>query len=170
MDHVSASSVAPEVARARRKHMRDKARGRQVATLRPEEYQTHQWLDRSFVLPIGLNGVTEVPSQFVPHHNDHQVRGAAPAAESEANPAKQFVRLSGPEVDFAKVIRRADVARTAARTAAGASGTTALMLTAYLLTSSPVVLGMTISFGLVSLIAIVLRVRLTNAALPRIDR
>jgi hypothetical protein len=79
------------------------------------------------------------------------------------------VRPPTPDVDFARVIRRVDLSRSAARAAMGSTGITGLLLIAYLLTSSPVVLGMAISFGVVALMAVAIRVRLATAGIPHLD-
>ncbi|MET0999480.1 MAG: hypothetical protein ABWX73_12240 [Marmoricola sp.] len=172
MDQVSADDTSTEVVRARRKRMRAHARGLRSATApRSDEYQTPEWLDRSFVLPLTVPEVSDVPSQSVPHHDDYEaevVEAATATPEVETAPA--FVRPPTPEIDFARVIRRADLSRTATRTAMGSTGITGLVLIVYLLTSSPVVLGMAISFALVALVAIGVRIRTATAAIPYLDR
>ena len=170
MDQVSENGTSAEVVRARRKRMRATARGQRVASPRADEYQTPQWLDRSFVLPLSPPEVNGVPSQSVPHHDDYDTGAVGATAEPETDPAPPFVRPASPEIDFAKVIRRADLSRSATRTAMGATAVTGLVLIAYLLTSSPVVLGMTMSFGLVALVAIAVRIRLATAPIPHLDR
>ncbi len=172
MDQVSADDTSTEVVRARRKRMRAQARGlRTTAAPRSDEYQTPEWLDRSFVLPLTVPEVSEVPSQSVPHHDDYEAEIVEPiAATAEVSAAPAFVRPPTPEIDFARVIKRADLSRTATRTAMGATGITGLVLIAYLLSSSPVVLGMAISFALVALVAIGVRLRLATASLPHLDR
>lgn len=171
MDQVSADDTSTEAVRARREHMRVQARGRRrAAAPRTDEYQTPEWLDRSFVLPLAAPKVSAVPSQSVPRHDDYEaeiVEAHAATAEGDAAPA--FVRPASPEIDFARAIGRTDLGRTATRTAMGAAGITGLLLVVYLLTSSPVVLGMAISFALVALVAIGVRVRLATAAVPHLD-
>jgi hypothetical protein len=172
MDQVSKDDTSTEVVRARRRRMRAQARGlRPAAPPRSDEYQTPEWLDRSFVLPLTVPEVTDVPSQSMPHHDDYEaeiVETPHAAAEVEAAPA--FVRPPTPEIDFARVIRRADLSRSAIRTAMAATGVTGLVLIVYLLTSSSLVLGMAISFALVALVAVGVRVRLATAAIPHLDR
>jgi len=172
MDQVSADDTSTEAVRARRKRMRAQARGlRPAAPPRSDAYQTPEWLDRSFVLPLTAPEVTDVPSQSVPHHDDYEAEIVDPhTATADVAATPTFVRPPTPEIDFARVIRRADLSRTATRTAMGATGITGLVLIAYLLTSSPVVLGMAISFALVALVAIGVRFRLATAAIPHLDR
>lgn len=171
MDQVSRNETPHEVVRARRKRMRATARGLRVAPPRADEYQTPAWLDRSFVLPLTEPEVNELPSQSVPHHDDYEAQlDQTPAAAPEADPTPAFVRPPTPEIDFARVIRRADLSRSATRTTIGATGITGLVLIGYLLTSSPVVLGMAISFALVALGAMVVRLRLAAAGIPHLDR
>lgn len=171
MDQVSADDTSTEVVRARRKRMRANARGLRSATApRSDEYQTPEWLDRSFVLPLTVPEVSDVPSQSVPHHDDYEAEVVEPEAADPEVAAPAFVRPPTPEIDFARVIRRADLSRTATRTVMGSTGITGLVLIVYLLTSSPVVLGMAISFGLVALVAIGVRIRTATAAIPYLDR
>ncbi len=170
MDRVSENDTSTEAARARRKRMRATARGLRVVPPRADEFQTPEWLERSFVLPLTVPEVTGLPNQSVPHHDDHEAALAeTPAVEPEVDPAPVFVRPATPEIDFAKVIRRADLGRTATRTAMGATAVTGLVLIGYLLTSSPVVLGMAISFGLVAAVAAAVRIRLSTAGIPHLD-
>jgi len=171
MDQVSQSDTSTEDVRARRKRMRATARGQRVASPKADEYQTPEWLDRSFVLPLTVPEVNELPSQSVPHHDDYEAALAeTPAAEPAVEAAAVFVRPTTPEIDFARVIRRADLSRSATRTAMAATAITGLVLIGYLLTSSPVVLGMAISFTLVALVAVAVRVRLATAGIPHLDR
>lgn len=170
MDQVSTGDTTSDVVRARRKRMRAEARGLRPA---PESdgFQTPQWLDRSFVLPLTVPEATDVPSQSVPHHDDFENRpDAGPVPEPAAQTEPSFVRPPTKEIDFARVIRRSDASRTATRTAAASTGVTGLVLIVYLLTMSSVVLGMAISFGLVSLVAIAVRVRLATAPIPHLNR
>ncbi len=171
MDQVSHNDTSNEVVRARRKRMRAAARGLRVLPPRTDEYQTPEWLDRSFVLPLTVPVVNGLPSQSVPHHDDDEAPVVeTPAAAPESHDAPAFVRPATPEIDFAKVIRRADLSRTATRTTIGATGITGLVLIGYLLTSSPVVLGMALSFALVALVAAAIRIRLATAGIPHLDR
>lgn len=167
MDQVSASDTANDVVRSRRKRLRAEARG--LPATEPDGFQTPQWLDHSFVLPLTAPEVSDVPSQSVPHHDDFESRsdGSADPA-SAAGPA--FVRPPTKSIDFARVIRRADLSRAATRTAlASTSVAGLLLLLAYLLSLSAVVLGMAISFGLVALVATAVRVRLATAPIPHLD-
>lgn len=171
MDQVSAGDTSTEGVGARRERMRTAARGLRVTPPQPDAYQTPQWLDRSFVLPLTEPDMTDVPSQSVPHHDDFRAGPVeTPAVEPGAEPAPVFVRPATPDIDFARVIRRADLSRSTTRTAMAATALTGLLLIGYLLTSSPVVAGMAISFALVALGAVAVRVRLATAPIPHLDR
>lgn len=169
MEPVSAGDTTRDDVRARRARMRESARGLHPSTPRTDGFQTPEWLDRSFVLPLTEPEVTDVPSQPVPHHDDYEAV-EAPAPKAVAEPAPAFVRPPTPEIDFARVIRRSDLSRTATRVTMGATGLTGLLLIVFLLTSSPVVVGMAISFGLVAAVAIVVRVRCATASIPYLQR
>jgi hypothetical protein len=178
MDQVSAGDTASDAVRARRRRMRAEARGLRFVP-ESEEFQTPQWLDRSFVLPLTVPEASDVPSQSVPHHDDfaEQPSGAPapetvgePVAAPAAGPGTPFVRPPTREIDFARVIRRADQRRTASRTAMAATAVAGLLLIAYLLSSAAVVLGMAISFALVAVVAVVVRVRLAAVPIPHLDR
>lgn len=171
MDQVSAGDTSTESVRARRRRMRATARGLHAAPPRPDAYETPQWLERSFVLPLTEPDVTDVPSQSVPHHDDDRAALlSTDAVAPEADPVPAFVRPATREVDFARVIRRVDLSRSATRTAMASTAITGLLLIGYLLTSSPVVLGMAISFALVGLGAVAVRLRLATAPIPHLDR
>jgi hypothetical protein len=169
MDQVAAGDTTSDVVRARRKRMRAEARGLRPAP-KSDGFQTPQWLDRSFVLPLTVPEATDVPTQSVPHHDDFENRPDAGVPEAAAQTEPSFVRPPTKEIDFARVIRRSDVSRTATRTAMASTGVAGLVLIAYLLTMSSIVLGMAISFALVSLVAIGVRVRLAIAPLPHLNR
>lgn len=96
---------------------------------------------------------------------DNVPAGDAAADVTGEGPAA-FVRSSGPEIDFAKVMSRSDLSRTASRSALISSGLTGLALIGFLLTMSPLVLGMAIAFGMVALVAVMVRVRLETAHVP----
>ncbi|MCW2847547.1 MAG: hypothetical protein JWR90_1521 [Marmoricola sp.] len=171
MDQVSADDTARADLGSRRRRMRASARSLHPGpATRPDGFQTPEWLDRSFVLPLTEPEATDVPTQPVPHHDDDEERpptGAAP--ESGAEPAPAFVRPPSKEIDFARVIRRSDLSRTAIRAAIVSAGAAGLVLILFLLTGSPVVLGMAIAFGIVSLGALGARVRLATAPIPHRD-
>jgi hypothetical protein len=172
MEQLSDGDTARDSVRSRRRRMRESAR-----TLHPSAspsshlFQTPEWLDRSFVLPLTEPEVTDVPSQSVPHHDDfEEALPASPAPESEADPAPAFVRPPSTEVDYARVIRRSDQSRAASRTAMISTGVAGLILIMFLLTGSSVVLGMAIAFAAVTLAAIGVRIRLATAAVPHLER
>ena len=174
MDQVPAGGTSRDISsdtvRARRGRMRAQARGRRpAASPETDGFQTPQWLERSFVLPLSEPEVTDVPSQPVPHHDDYETPGD-PAPEAVEDASGTFVRPPTREIDFARVIKRSDQGRTATRTALGAIGISGLLLIAYLLAGSPVVLGMTLAFALIALVAVGVRLRLATAAIPHVDR
>jgi hypothetical protein len=177
MDQVTAGDTARDAVRVRRRRMRAEARGLRFVP-ESEEFQTPQWLDRSFVLPLTVPEASDVPSQSVPHHDDfaEQPSGATapeavgePVASPAAGPGTPFVRPPTKEIDFARVIRRADQRRAASRTAMAATAVAGLLLIAYLLSSAAVVLGMAISFALVAVVAVGVRVRLAAVPIPHLD-
>ena len=175
MDQVPAgetsSDISSDTVRARRGRMRAQARGRRPASPESDVFQTPQWLERSFVLPLTEPEVTDVPSQPVPHHDDFE-HDATPDAvpEAKAEPEPAFVRPATPEIDFARVIKRSDVSRTASRAAVSATAAAGLVLILYLLVHSPVVLGMALSFALIALVAVAVRIRMATAPLPHRQR
>jgi hypothetical protein len=182
MDQVSAGDTASDAVRVRRRRMRAEARGLRFVP-ESEEFQTPQWLDRSFVLPLTVPEASDVPSQSVPHHDDFAEQPSGrpapetvsetvgePVAAPAAGPGTPFVRPPTREIDFARVIRRADQRRTASRTAMAATAVAGLLLIAYLLSSAAVVLGMAISFALVAVVAVVVRVHLAAVPIPHLDR
>jgi hypothetical protein len=79
------------------------------------------------------------------------------------------VRPTTPEIDFARVMMRSDLGRTAARAAIASSGLAGLTLIVHLLTSWTLVLGMTVAFGVVALAAVAVRVHLATTPLPHVD-
>lgn len=162
--------VSNETVRSRRGRMRAQARGRRTAAHpEPDVFQTPLWLEQSFVLPLSEPGVTDVPGQQVPHHDDYGTAGDAGPGTS-AEDSASFVRPPSPEIDFARVIKRSDQGRTATRAALVATGVTGLLLIAYLLAESPIVLGMTLAFALIAVVAVGVRLRLATAAIPHVDR
>ena len=170
MNQVSAGENLTETVPARRKRMRAQALGLRPAPLRPAEFQTPQWLDTSFVLPLTAPEAVDVPSQAVPHHDDEAELVESPMPESRMEGPPAFVRPPSREVDFARVMKRSDLGRTSARTVISSGGMAGLVLVVYLLTSSPVVLGMAIAFGLIAIAAAGVRIRLALARLPYLDR
>jgi hypothetical protein len=173
MDQPSAGETTSDSVRTRRGRMRTQARAlRPVASPEPDGFATPEWLERSFVLPLSRPAVTDVPSQSVPDHDKlfeaHLV--GSPAPEAAAEPAPAFVRPPSREIDFARVIRRADLSRTATRAAMASTGIAGLALIAYLLTTSAVVLGMAIALAGVALVAVGVRVRLATAPIPHLER
>ena len=181
MDPVPAGDTTSATVRARRKWMRAQARALHPRTTPESEvFATPEWLDRSFVLPLTrpeATGVpsqeaTGVPSQPTPHHDDYETEAVAspPEPQPAAEPGLTFVRPATRQIDFARVIRRSDLSRASARAVLGSTGLAGLVVIAYLLTSSPVVLGMAIAFVLVAIVAVVVRLRCANASIPYVER
>jgi len=169
MDKAAKGDTATDRARVRRKRMRSQARGLRP-TSPPDGFATPEWLDRSFVLPLTRPEVTDVPSQSMPEHDSFAEPRlhAGTGPESAAEPTPAFVRPPSHDVDFARVIKRADRSRLATRTAAATTATACLALIAYLLTSSPVLLSMTVLAAAGGLVALVVRLSLSSAAIPHV--
>lgn len=152
---------------ARRRRMRDTARADAKARRsrnRPQ-YQTPQWLDRSFVLPLSGPGVSAMPAQPLPHHDDlaHLVESAPATAPG------LFVRPPSKEIDFARVIRRAEGARHAGRTAVASTGITGLAVLGYLITGSSVALAVMLVAAVLALVALAVGRRLSAAPIPHLE-
>jgi hypothetical protein len=170
MDQVSTGGTSRDTVRARRKRMRTEARSLRRSAP-PDRFETPEWLDRSFVLPLTEPEVSDVPSQSVPHHDDFRAPHPAEVSTPETGTAERaFVRPPTPEIDFARVIRRSDLSRTASRAILGSTGLAGLSLIAFLLTSSQILLGMAIAFIVVTLVAVGVRLRLATASIPHLDR
>jgi len=180
MDPVPAGDTSSDTVRARRKRMRAQARALYPGTSPESEvFQTPEWLDRSFVLPLtrpAATGLTRqeatgVPSQPTPHHDDDETQAGASTPEPAQAPeeAPTFVRPAIREIDFARVIRRSDLRRTSTRAVLLSTGLAGLVVIAYLLTSSPVVLGMAIAFILVAIVAVVVRLRCGTSSIPYVE-
>jgi hypothetical protein len=172
MDHAPTGETSDDSARARRRRMRADARALHPGASRGSDgFQTPEWLDRSFVLPLTRPDATpsvlsrSVPKQSSPHHDDYE--SAKPG--EQRGQTVPFVRPTTPEVDFARVMRRSDLGRTAARAAVASSGLAGLTLIVHLLTSWTLVLGMTIAFGVIALVTVAVRVHLVTAPLPHVD-
>ena len=168
MDEISTGDTTSDATRARRKRMRADARGlRLVASPDSDRYQTPEWLDRSFVLPLTRPEVTGVPSQSAPDHDNFpEVRlreSAVPAQEA-------FVRPPSREIDFARVIKRADLGRKATRLAMASTGIACVALIVFLLTSSSVLVTVAIAAAVTALVCVGVRVRLSTAPIPHLER
>jgi len=180
MDPVPAGDTSSDTVRARRKRMRAQARALHPATSpKSEVFETPQWLERSFVLPLTKPVATDVPSQPTPHHDDYEpepgpepetVESTTPEPGQAPVPAPAFVRPADREIDFARVMWRSDLSRTSTRAVLGSTGLVGLVLIAYLLTSSRVVLGMAIAFSLMAVVAVVVRVRCATSSISYVER
>jgi hypothetical protein len=161
--------------------MRDEARS-QHAVQSPaiDRYQTPAWLERSFVLPLTQPEASDVPSQPVPRHDDDPGRIPEPRVIERLEPDTiglpmqpapiKFVRPPSDDIDFARVVRRADLCLLAGRLSWAATGLAGLALIVFLLLSSVVALALVIAFALASLVAFAVRMRLSRAAIPRLQR
>jgi len=196
MDHVSAGEAQREVVRDRRRHMREQARSHRAVPV-SDRYQTPEWLERSFVLPLTkpeASDVTshDVPSQPLPSHDDDTAehirrvidgyaedrpdiplqRPVDPPVEPSPTElgAADFVRPPSQDVDFARVVRRADLCRRVTRLHWLATGLAGLALVLYLLMSSVLLLGLVIVLALVAVVTFAARVWLNRAPVPRLRR
>jgi hypothetical protein len=171
---LSADRTSRESIRARRKQLRADARGqRRVTGAVPDRFQTPQWLERSFVLPITDRGVT-VPSQSQPHHDNFSEAPNAerptPGAKVDPAAAPTFVRPPSQNIDFARMIKRSDLCRTASRAAVASIGFAGFALVIFLLTMDPVPLEAAIVCVVLAVIAVGVRVRLVTAPVPHLER
>ncbi|HWM38269.1 MAG TPA: hypothetical protein VNS49_14250 [Streptomyces sp.] len=172
MDQHSADGRARPSVRARRRQLRADVRAERRAGVVPDRFQTPQWLERSFVLPVTDGGVT-VPSQPQPHHDDYPETSTAerPAATGgETDPAAPFVRPPSQEIDFARMIKRSDHCRTASRVAMASIGFAGLALVAFLVTMNRVPFMVAIGFAVLAAIAAGVRVRLVTAPVAHLAR
>jgi hypothetical protein len=175
MDHVSARDTARLGAHNRRWRMRERARARHAAPARASDrYQTPEWLDRSFVLPLTSPDMSDVPTQPVRRHDDDPAPepGLAPRLEASVPAASQapFVRPPSEHIDFATVIRRSELCRQATRLHWLATGLAGLALVVFLLVPSTVAVATAAVFAAVAVGAFVVRLRLTRAPVPTVRR
>lgn len=185
MDHVSTGDATINGVRSRRRRMRDQARSRRAGQAPvSDRYQTPEWLERSFVLPLTQPESNDVPSQPVRRHDDDPVRlPEAPVSPLEALPGTPepvprpegpsgptFVRPPCEEIDFARVIRRADLTRNVTRLHWIATGLAGVALVVYLLVSSMWILDLVIVLAVVAVVAFAVRFWLNRAPVPRLQR
>jgi len=83
---------------------------------------------------------------------------------------RPFVRPPGEEIDFARVVRRSDLSRRAARVSWTCLLLGGAFLVAYLLLPSPALLVAVVVAALTSVGAGALRTHLESAAVPRLPR
>jgi hypothetical protein len=178
MEHVATGDAPVNGVRHRRRRMRDEAR---VLHAGPapvaDRYQTPEWLERSFVLPLTQPEATEVPRQPVRRHDDDpehtpeaRVTPLQAVPEQPAARTSSFVRPPVHEIDFARVIRRSDLTRRITWLHWIATGLAGLALVAYLLVSSTWLLGVVVAFAVVAVVAFLVRFRLNRAPVPRLQR
>ena len=180
MDHVSAGDATRQGAGNRRRRMRDQARSQHtVQPAVPDRYQTPEWLERSFVLPLtepeASDVPKDVPSQSVPSHDDARHlpeprMGRHLEAVLAPHSLSGFVRPPSSDIDFARVIRRSDLCRTMTRLHWATTGLACVALVLFLLAGSPLVLGAVIVLAAVAVGAFVVRLRLTRAPVPHLQR
>src|SRR3954451_2967620 len=208
MDHFSARDATRLGAHSRRWRMRERARSQHAAPPAPDpapdpvplpgRYQTPEWLDRSFVLPLTRPEGTDVPSQPVRRHDDDPApesrmrpevprqltrsgtppttpqvtadvdAGAAP--EEEIADDGTFVRPASTDIDFGRVVRRSDLCRAVTRLHWVATGLTGLALLLYLLFGSTAALVAVVVLAVVALGAFGVRLWLNRAPVPRVHR
>lgn len=177
MDDVSAREATRQGARSRRRRMRADAillHGVQAPV--SDRYQTPEWLERSFVLPLTQPEANDVPSQAIPRHDDDpeptEVTDVIPHIESDDGvpPAASFVRPVSDEIDFAKVVRRSDLCRSVTRLHWASTGLACAALVFYLLAGSMLMLDAVIACALVAVVAFAVRIRLSQAPVPRLQR
>jgi len=170
---LSADGTARDGVRNRRKQRLAQARARRRTGAVPDRFQTPEWLERSFVLPLEDRGVS-VPSQSQPHHDDFpQVSVAgrpAYAAELNAAATPSFVRPPSKEIDFARMVKRSDHCRRASRAAIALIGLAGLAIIVFLLTMHPLPLEVAIACAVLAVLAAGVRVRLGSAPVPHLER
>jgi hypothetical protein len=180
MEHVSARDARRQGAHSRRWRMREQARSQHSALPAPasERYQTPQWLERSFVLPLTEPEANDVPSQPVRRHDDdpdrepraRELPDLDAGTHPRSNPRMSFVRPPVEHIDFARVIRRSDLCRRVTRVHWIATGLAGLALLAFLLTSSSVALGVVVAFAAIAVVAFGVRLVLNRTPVPRVQR
>jgi hypothetical protein len=176
MDDVSAGEATRQGANNRRRRMRADARSlHAVQAPVSDRYQTPEWLERTFVLPLTEPEASDVPSQSVPHHDDDpeptEESRVIPHIESEGVAAPgSFVRPASEDIDFARVVRRSDLCRAVTRLHWAATGLACAALVFYLLAGSMLVLDAVVAFALVAVVAFAVRIRLSHAPVPRLQR
>ena len=125
-----------------------------------ERYRTPEWVDHSFVLP---DDQTPTRVAAASHHPVPRPRAKAP------DPLPAFERPSSPEIDFAAVVRRADLGRRA-RIATIAGLLLALVaVVVFQLTGGVAPAVLAILFALVTLAAAAVRIVLNRAPVPYLE-
>lgn len=146
----------------RRQRMRDEARAQGAV-----RYQTPQWLERSFVLPVsGPSATPEVPAQGLPEHDDL----AAPTDLPLMPPETKVPRLQAAEIDFARVIQRRDLSRRASHIAWATAGLTGVALILCLVMPTAALIAVVVGFAALCLVALTASLQLSHAPVPRVDR
>lgn len=164
MDHVSAGEAQREVARHRRRRMRAQATSHRASPV-PGRFLTPAWLERSFVLPLMTPEATDERADI-----PAQRRVAGPVEPPEESSVAEFARPSHQDIDFARVVRRADLCRMVTRLHWIATGLAGVALVLFLLLSSVLLLGLVLVLALVAVAAFAARVSLNRAPVPRVRR
>ena len=179
MDQISADEARRDGARTRRRHMRDKARTQHGGPSPvSDRYQTPEWLERSFVLPLTRPQASDVPTQSVPRHDDAAYLTREPrvrepdalAARHRADRGPHFVRPPSDDIDFGRMIRRADLCRKAGRLSWASANLAGAALIVFLLLASSVVLTVAIVFAVASLVSLVALFGFSRAPIARLQR
>ena len=177
MDQLSRDDARHDSVSSRRSSMRSVARSRRgVTSTLPDAFRTPAWLERSFVLPLTKPEQADAPGPRshhdpIPQQADpRQMSTQSSPAGNPGSPTPAFVRPPSDEIDFSTVIRRADLSRAALRTAWVSTGVAGLVLIAFLLTALPAVAAVAAVAAVVAVSATVVRIRLTRAPVPRVNR
>jgi hypothetical protein len=121
------------------------------------QYQTPEWVDHSFVLP---DEQTPARVAAASHHPVPRPRAKAP------DPLPVFDRPVTPEVDFAAVVRRADLGRRARVTTIVGLLLAFVGVIAFQVSGAAVAAACAILFAVVTLAAVTVRLVLGRAAVP----
>lgn len=166
-------NVTRSNARARRGRARAQSLARRALAPQPGRFETPEWLERSFVLPLtepeaaGSSPTSRpLPTQNRPLHDDLAVTShpaTAPALSA-------FLRPATPQIDFALVVRRTDLARAHSRVARTSASLCGLTLVGFLLAAAPWLLAASAVLLVVAVAALVAQVRLARLPLPHLTR
>lgn len=159
--------------RARRGRARAQSLARRAMAPQAGRFETPEWLERSFVLPltepetVATSSTTRpLPTQVRPRHDDLDAT-VRPAARPELS---AFLRPATPQIDFALVVRRADLARAHSRVARTSASLCGLSLVGFLLVAAPWLLAVSAVLLIAAGAALVAQVRLASLPLPHLDR
>jgi hypothetical protein len=126
-----------------------------------------EWPERSLSAVPEPEALSTVPHQPTPDHDDvPEIVVDVTAGSEGADTPAPFERPPSREIDFARVVRRADLCRTATRTAQVSTGATGLLLIVFLLTSSRVLLALALLAVAALSTSVAVRLRLAAAPIP----